>query len=167
LQPNLELVPPSPGTEPNLNLPLEIKHKVISLQANELKSKVLSKELSELTKDKVLYSYTPEGFRVILKIFSSHQKLSTIYFQMQKDITLLEKDVDILTRVFNKCNKTLSKVEEDRKFIYNLREEEVDNLKKAIKKNDRRTRIKTILVSTGSGLVGIGAGILIGALIAN
>jgi hypothetical protein len=167
LQPNLELAPPNPGIEPNLNLPLEIKHRVISLQTNELKSKILSKELGELTKDKVLYSYTPEDFRVILKIFSSYQKLSIIYFQMQKNITLLEKDVDILTGAFNKCNETLYKVEEDREFIYNLREKEVDSLKKEIKKNDRRTKIKTILVSTGSGLVGIGAGILIGALIAN
>lgn len=139
MQPNLELTPPNAKTDLDfdLNLPPEIKHEIDG---------------------QLLYSFEPDDYRLILKIFKNYTTLTETHFMLLDDIQLLEYDNTILLNALRDCNIMLTNVNKDREFIYKLRE---DDIKKA-KKQSQKQRIKIILLTGGGVLVGVGIGILIG-----
>ena len=136
---NLELTPLVVETELNFNLdlPLEIKHEVDG---------------------QLLYSFTPDDFRLILKIFKNYTVLSEMHTLLLRDIRLLENENTLLILTLNNCSKTLEDVNSNREFIYKLREDELEEF---VDQN-RKRKIKTILFTSGGVLVGVGLGILLG-----
>ena len=106
----------------------------------------------------LLYSYEPEQFRLTTKIFNNYLGLAEAYPLLLEDIDELETENGLFIETLSKCETTLEIVEEDRQFIYRLRE---SDLKQAAER-ERVQRIKTILFTGGGVLTGIGIGVLIG-----
>jgi hypothetical protein len=80
---------------------------------------------------------------------------------------LIQEKSDNLVNGLKKCTLVLNDVNDDREFIYNMYEEDTGILQRQLVKNTKKSKIKIILISTGTSLVGIGVGILVGALIIN
>lgn len=129
-QPNLEV-------DLNLSLPQEIKHEVDG---------------------QLLYSFTPDNFRLVLKIYTSYTYLSKENVSLHKDIEQLEKDIELLHGAVLSCSYTLKEVNRDREFIYKLRESDIKKMEADAKKN----KLKIILWSGGSAIVAAAIGIIVG-----
>ena len=139
---DLELTPPVTETDLdfNIDLPLEIKHEVDG---------------------QLLYSFEPDDYRLILKIFKNYTVLSEAHFILLEEIELLEYDAAMLLTALRKCNVVLTDVNDDREFIYQLREDDIEKAKK----KERKQALKTILLTGGGIVVGTALGILIGIFI--
>jgi len=136
---NLELTPPITDTDLDLDivLPLEIKHTVDG---------------------QLLYSYIPDSFRLVLKIYKNYTVLAEAHVLLMNDLDTLEKDNALLLNGLSKCIVVLEKTDEDREFIYDLRESDLAQMEN----NKRKQTIKTVLFTSGGVAVGVGIGILIG-----
>ncbi len=137
---------PLPGTdnrkfELDLDIPQEI---------------VLKK--GDTVKQKVLFAYDEERFRLVLKIFANYHGLAQDYDLLTEQLALTEDKSILLEREVVECVRTLKKVDKDRLFVYDLREKEQANFNREL----RKQRVKTILWAGGGGLVGLGLGIVIG-----
>ena len=115
-------------------------------------------ETEHLIDGNLFYSYTPDQFRVVLKIFKTYTVLADTHDSLLMDVFVLEKDNSLLAETINKCNATLNDVNTDREFIYKLREDDI----KEAKKDTFKAKLKTVLIAGGSSLVGVAVGILIG-----
>jgi len=71
---------------------------------------------------------------------------------------LLKKDIYSYQIELEHCKELVTVVQDDRKFIYKLREEDI----KKAKKEERLGKLKMIFIAGGSAVVGLGAGIVIG-----
>jgi len=118
----------------------------------------LPKETKQTVDNQLFYSFEPEEFRLVLKIFNNYEGLATTHKLLIKDIEQLEIENQLFLSTLNQCNATLNNVNNDREFIYKLRESDI---KKAEDKN-KLQKIKTALFASGGVAVGIGIGILIG-----
>lgn len=67
----------------------------------------------------------------------------------------------MLLTALRKCNVVLTDVNDDREFIYQLREDDIEKAKK----KERKQALKTILLTGGGIVVGTALGILIGIFI--
>ena len=138
-QPNLELNPPTTNVDLDLDLtlPLEVKHTIDG---------------------QLFYSYTPDNFRLSLKIYKTYTFLAEAHVLLLKDIKTLEVDVNYLINAVDSCLVTLEDVNKDRNFIYKLRESDISRMKR----NEKKQILKTVLFTGGGIAVGLGIGILIG-----
>ena len=136
---NLELIAPVTDTDLqlDLNLPVETQHEV---------------------NNRLFYSYTPDQFRVVLKIFKTYTVLAEAHILLLQDIEILEEQNEELFESLYVSVKTIHEVNNDREFMYKLRESD----KKELEKDVTKQKLKTIFITGGSTIVGIAAGILIG-----
>lgn len=104
------------------------------------------------------YGIEEEGFRDILKIYSTYQTLGDLHLDLKKEISLLDEDIAILEESINDCEVTLANSEEDRAFVYKLRESDLKKGKKLAKKQ----RIRAVFYGVGGGVVALAAGLIIG-----
>lgn len=104
------------------------------------------------------YGTDEEGFRNILKIYSTYQTLGDLHLYLTEEILLLDEDVAILGESVKDCKVTLARSEEDRDFVYKLRESDLVKGEKLAKKQ----RIRAIFYGVGGGVVALAAGLLIG-----
>ena len=118
----------------------------------------LPQESQFLVDGKIIFGYDQEGFKTILKIYKTYKTLGKVYGLYYNDLSSLEEENDLLEDQLNECKITLDKTDEDREFIYEQRERDIQDLKKEVDKSN----LKVILFSGGAGIVGIGIGIIVG-----
>jgi len=134
-----ELDPPKTSTELllDLNLPEETQHTI----NNELN-----------------FCYNSDGFRLILKIFETYSVLKTSNKLLKEDLELAKLDLEYLELDRNNCMLILDETKEHLNKTNAALKIEIEKRKKAI----RKEKIKTILIGSGAGIVGVAAGIVIG-----
>jgi len=93
-----------------------------------------------------------------LKIFEVNDYLKTSNQLLKEDLELAKLDIEFLEILRKDCTLMLDKVQEHSNSMNTALEIEIKKRKKAI----RTEKIKTILIGSGAGIVGIAAGIVIG-----
>ena len=123
----------------------------------------------ELPKPKIIDYYghqvigfTPDDYKIILQLYSGYilyQDLKIEYGELEYHF---QNELEICDARLEAKEEALIALSEDRKFVYETTEKYMEEYDKQQKKN----KIRTILISTGSGLAGIGIGIITGLIIA-
>lgn len=93
-----------------------------------------------------------------MKIFEVNDYLKTSNQLLKEDLELAKLDIEFLEILRKDCTLMLDKVQEHSNSMNTALEIEIKKRKKAI----RTEKIKTILIGSGAGIVGIAAGIVIG-----
>jgi hypothetical protein len=145
LQPTLE--PPQLNASSKYQLDLDIPTEIVLKKGDVVQQP--------------LYAYTKDEFTLALKVFANYNALAEAHLILLKQINLSDEKVNIVYDGFVKCIAVVEKVDADRQFIYKLREGDLAARDKEL----RKQKIKTVLFTVGGGVVGIGAGILIGFLV--
>lgn len=112
-----------------------------------------------------LIAFSSSGAKDILKIYETYIFLDDKVLKLEEEVSTLKEVNEITTQMTSSyktslisCKDTISEIETDRNFMYNLYKETIEKNNKANKKK----KIIQILTGVGGGLVGVGAGILIG-----
>ena len=103
-------------------------------------------------------TFDEEDFAVILKIYRTYEVLAKINRSLSELVEYTEGQRDVAIVTSYKCADALEIVNNDRLMVYKIRNAERNNV--AIR--ERKSKIKTVLIAAGSGLAGVGVGIIIG-----
>ena len=105
--------------------------------------------------NKVMFSV--EQYKIILQMYTAYQ----LYLDTKDNIKQVEEmhqeTISICTDRLTLKNESIQVLTEERKFLYNT----IDTIRDENKSNNRRNKIRTILIGTGSGLAGFGIGALV------
>lgn len=99
-----------------------------------------------------------EGFRGVLGIYATYQTLGDLHLELTAEVELLDDEVALLEESVGECQVALSASEDDRTFVYRLRESDQKKAAAAAK----RQKVRAILFGAGGGVVALAAGLLIG-----
>ncbi len=108
--------------------------------------------------EKELYLYNTQEYKRILIIYNNYISLGHQLLKQMALNIITEQNVLIEKEKYNICEYAFAEVQEDREFIYKVREQEEKEYKVAKSKD----KIKTILFTTGGVAVGAAIGIIIG-----
>jgi hypothetical protein len=106
---------------------------------------------------KIIY-YTPDQFKLTLKIFQAHYTASVMFPMLVEQIELAKEETGLVYLQLRNCIEVAQEVNEEREELHILRDQDIKNYKQDI----RNEKIKAILIGAGAGLVGIAGGIVIG-----
>lgn len=139
----------------NLTLPAE----------NDLEVPPLDLEIPkplEITQQGItMFVFSIEGYGTILKVFTGYQLWAENYTTQQElEATTNERLETCQLRLINK-DKTIQLLEKDRDHAYDLFNQELNDQAKI----SRRNKLKVVLVSSGTGLVGLIAGLIIRSVV--
>ena len=107
---------------------------------------------------RTFFSFSRQEIGTIVKIYNTYAVIGKINKELSRLIELKEQKNQVLTVALYKCTDTLKAVDEERVLIHSVRDSE--KLKAVTR--DRKSKIKTILIGAGSGVVGVGLGLIIG-----
>jgi len=126
-------------------------------------SDIILPEPQIIQKDNIqLYAWTIEGYATILQLFNGYSLWADSHTEQEKVISLWKLRLDLCRQEKKLEVNSLNLALEDRDKIYGIWYQE----QKDQKKQEVRKMIKTILVSTGIGIVCIAVGIPIGFMMA-
>lgn len=111
----------------------------------------LPQELKTENDGEIRYSYTPDGFRQVLRIYATYVALAESHVLLIEDIEALETKNDLLMSGVDTCIETLNDVNRDREFVYSLK--------------TQRDWKRPLIVGLSAGVAGVGVGILVGVLV--
>lgn len=147
------------NTHGKLILPIE---RVFQLKKAETNSYLLKGSPS---KEKAYIAYSVTDGKVIAQIYAYYLTFYQTQLKLRHNIQDLEYDVALLSsktssyeRSLDQCDLTLQSVNRDRLTLNQVVKSEREAYKKATRKN----KLHKILIGTGSGLAGIGLGLLLG-----
>ena len=98
------------------------------------------------------------GFKDVLRIQTTYQTLGALHLDLIAQLELLDDEVMLLEESVGECKVTLQHSEDDREFVYKLRESDLSKAAAAAK----RQKVRAILFGAGGGVVALAAGLLIG-----
>jgi hypothetical protein len=101
------------------------------------------------------------GFQGVLRIYATYRTLSELHLELNDEVENIELHLSSLETSLERCNTTLRAAEDDRQFVYQLRESD----QKRAGGEARKAKLRAILIGGGATLVGVGVGIIIGALV--
>lgn len=108
--------------------------------------------------DERFYMVDEDGLRQDTIIYRIYQTLGDHALLLEKEISVMLDDVRDLESVLGDCRSALTEADHDRQFVYQLRKGDQKRHAIAVK----RQRLKAILIGTGSGVVALAVGMLIG-----
>lgn len=119
---------------------------------------MLPVEKIHLIGDETFFSFDEQEFRIILKVYATYQVLAKINKRLYEIIENTENQRDVAIVTNYKCVDVLKSVDEERKIVHKIRNAERHDV--AIR--ERKSKVKTALIAAGSGLAGVGIGVIIG-----
>lgn len=108
----------------------------------------------------VMFAWDLEGLAIITKIFIGYTLWAENYIAESEHDAILEFRLEICTDRLALKDQNIQDLKDDREHAYDLFFSERDEQSKVEVKN----ALKTILISTGTGIVGVAVGIIIGVV---
>ena len=103
-------------------------------------------------------TFDQEQFAIILKIYKTYEILARINRSLAELVENTEKQRNIAIVAAYKCVDVLETVDKDRIIVHKIRDQE----RAEVAIRERKSKIKNVLIVSGTGIAGVGLGILIG-----
>jgi hypothetical protein len=125
-------------------------------------------EKSKFLKEEYIVAFSPQGAVNIAKIYQQYinlleqkEEFNNLITNYKSEVEILNREISVFRLSNTSCKIILNKVQEDRKEIYDLYKEELEEKSK----EERRKKIKLILFTSGGVLAGAGIGMLLGVFL--
>ncbi len=105
-----------------------------------------------------MYAWDLQGYAIILKLFTGYTLWADNYIAESELEGIFELRLELCSDRLELKDETIYILQEDRDHAYDLFNQE----RKDKPKLERRNTIKIVLISGGTAIVGVAAGILIG-----